>query len=124
MNTIFRLFLTLNATSLLLIIFAVKEGYDLEYLFLRFVTSECNQITAFVYEYSNFILFLIPLFLTGISIPLSFGLGCDEFKSGSVSSIEHANNSFLPSYLGYFFVALSINNQETLTFVYIVLFVQ
>ena len=31
--------------------------------------------------------------------------------------------SFLPSYLGYFFVALSINNWETLSFVYGVLFI-
>jgi hypothetical protein len=50
-------------------------------------------------------------------------LGKDEFKAGKVASIEHANNSFLPSYLGYFFVALSIGNWETLWFVYGVLFV-
>ena len=35
----------------------------------------------------------------------------------------HANNSFLPSYLGYFFVALSVGNWETLWFVYGVLFI-
>ncbi|MBE0354513.1 hypothetical protein PPHE_a2181 [Pseudoalteromonas phenolica O-BC30] len=40
-----------------------------------------------------------------------------------MDSIEHANNSFLPSYLGYFFVALSISNWETLFFVYGVLFI-
>lgn len=38
-------------------------------------------------------------------------------------SIEHANNSFLPSYLGYFFVALSINSFQTLVFVYLILFI-
>ena len=50
----------------------------------------------------------IPILSTGLSIWLSQYLGKDEFKEGEVASIEHANNSFLPSYLGYFFVALSI----------------
>jgi hypothetical protein len=66
---------------------------------------------------------LIPILSTGVSIFLSNKLGRDEFKAGEVVSIEHANNSFLPSYLGYFFVALSIGNWETLWFVYGVLFV-
>jgi hypothetical protein len=61
--------------------------------------------------------------LTGLSIRLSPHLGQDSFAKGDVVSIEHANNSFLPSYLGYFFVALSVNNWETLFFVYGVLFV-
>ena len=54
---------------------------------------------------------------------LSAKLGKDQFQQGNVVSIDHANNSFLPSYLGYFFVALSIPNWETLAFVYAVLFV-
>ncbi len=64
---------------------------------------------------------VIPLLLTGASIILSRKLGKDSFKKGSIDSIEHANNSFLPSYLGYFFVALSISGWEALWFVYFVL---
>ena len=67
--------------------------------------------------------FLVPVLLTGLSILLSPLLGKDGFDKGSIESIEHANNSFLPSYLGYFFVALSIPNYETLVFVYTVLFI-
>jgi hypothetical protein len=66
---------------------------------------------------------LIPVSLTGLSILLSSLLGKDEFRKGDVDSIEHANNSFLPSYLGYFFVALSIGGWEALCFVYGVLFI-
>jgi hypothetical protein len=66
---------------------------------------------------------LVPIALTGLSILLSPCLGKDSFSKGQIVSIEHANNSFLPSYLGYFFVALSIENWETLTIVYGVLFV-
>lgn len=66
---------------------------------------------------------LIPIFLTWLSIFLSSFLGKDSFEVGKIKTIEHANNSFLPSYLGYFFVALSVSNGETLLFVYGVLFV-
>lgn len=65
---------------------------------------------------------LVPITSTCISILLSSKLGCDPFTKDSTQSIEHANNSFLPSYLGYFFVALSIPNWETLWFVYSILF--
>lgn len=57
---------------------------------------------------------MIPVLLTALSIFLSRGLSSDDFKEGDVVSIEHANNSFLPSYLGYFFVALSISSWSAL----------
>lgn len=120
-NTAFRLLLTLNATSLLMIIFLVQKGYALGHFFsgivwLSWTSSLPNAVSYMFY-------FLIPVLSTGASILLSSKLGQDDFKSGEVENIEHANNSFLPSYLGYFFVALSIGNWETLWFVYSVLFI-
>jgi hypothetical protein len=56
-------------------------------------------------------------------ILLSYFLGKDEFKKGEIVRVENANNTFLPSYLGYFFVALSINNWEALMYIYVVLFI-
>lgn len=117
-NTAFRLLLTVNATSLLVIIFLVQQGYTLGNLFsgVSWLDSLPNLVSYLLY-------FFIPVLFTGISILLSSKLGKDNFKKGEVASIEHANNSFLPSYLGYFFVALSIGNWETLWFVYGVLFI-
>lgn len=120
-NTAFRVLLTFNATSLLVIIFLVQKGYTLGYFF-------CSAAwLGWAIELPNAVSYLfylaIPILSTGLSIWLSKHLGKDEFKAGEVDSIEHANNSFLPSYLGYFFVALSISNTETLWFVYGVLFV-
>lgn len=109
-NILFRLLLTFNATSLLVIIFMVHQGYSLGWL---------SHLPSAV-SYGLYV--LVPLLLTWLSILLSSKLGRDEFQKGEVTSIEHANNSFLPSYLGYFFVALSIGNWETLWFVYAVLF--
>ena len=120
-NTAFRFLLTLNAPSLLVIIFLVQKGYTLGHFFscvtwLSWTGALPNAVSYLLY-------FLVPVFSTGVSILLSSKLGKDEFKSGEVESIEHANNSFLPSYLGYFFVALSIGNWETLGFVYSVLLI-
>lgn len=117
-NIFFRLLLTFNATSLLIIIYLVKDGRTLGSFcpFFNFTTVLPNIISYVIY-------LLVPIILTRLSIALSSGLGKDSFKAGEITSIEHANNSFLPSYLGYFFVALSVPNLETLIFVYSVLFV-
>ncbi len=117
MNIVFRLLLTFNATSLLVIIFSVQKTYTLGHFF-----PACSKLVSLPNAASYLLYFLVPILLTGLSILLSSKLGKDEFKQDEVVSIELANNSFLPSYLGYFFVALSINNTETLVFVYGVLF--
>lgn len=117
LNILFRLLLTFNATSLLLIIFLVQKGFSLGYFF-----PDCSWLAKMPNTISHLIYFLAPVSLTGLSILLSSTLGKDEFKKGSVESLEYANNSFLPSYLGYFFVALSVGNWETLWFIYAVLF--
>lgn len=117
-NIAFRLLLTFNATSLLVIVYLVQKGITIGSFcpFFSWATVLPNPISYLAY-------LLVPILLTRLSIGLSSKLGKDGFKAGDVSSIEHANNSFLPSYLGYFFVALSVPNWETLVFVYGVLFV-
>lgn len=121
LNNIFRLLLTFNATALLVIIYLVQKGFTLQKIF------ECFGISKWIPDFSSFISYfsyvLVILLLTKLSIWLSSKLGKDVFKSGDIVSIEYANNSFLPSYLGYFFVALSIDGWETLVFVYILLFI-
>ncbi|WP_036217897.1 hypothetical protein [Marinospirillum minutulum] len=119
-NNAFRLLLTFNATSLLVIIFMVQKGYTLSYFLADAANLDWLYTLPNAVSYVLYI--LVPLLSTGLSILLSSKLGKDDFKQGEVVSIEHANNSFLPSYLGYFFVALSIGNCETLAFVYAILF--
>ena len=116
-NFVFRLLLTFNATSLLLIIFLVQNCQALE----KFIPALTQFNLPSWISYAAYL--AVPITLTGISIFFSSRLGRDEFKKGEVESIEHANNSFLPSYLGYFFVALGISNWEVMWFVYVVLFV-
>lgn len=120
-NKLFRFFLTFNATSLLVIVFLVKEGFTLQKLFCHFGFNNILPDFPNLISYLSYVLLL--LLLTKLSIFISAYLGKDDFKNGDIISIEHANNSFLPSYLGYFFVALSVPNLETLVFVYVLLFV-
>ncbi len=120
-NILFRLLLTFNATSLLVIVFLVQKKYTLGY-FLQFY-PQFSFLSDWHPFNSYFLYLLIPVLLTGLSILLSRGLSVDDFKEGDAVSIEHANNSFLPSYLGYFFVALSISSWSALFFVYGVLFI-
>ena len=64
---------------------------------------------------------LVPIILSKITIYLSRGLSIDSINS--CKDIYLANNEFLPVYLGYFFVALSINNIVVLVCVYIIVFI-
>ena len=63
------------------------------------------------------------IFLTFISLLIAKFLSKDNISLGTIKSIEQANNAFLPSYLGYFFVALSVPYVDTLIFVFAILFV-
>lgn len=45
-------------------------------------------------------------------------LAKESLNVGDITNLEYANNAFLPTYLGYFFVALDIPNTEALWFVY------
>lgn len=111
MEKAFRILLTFNATSLMLIVYQIRSPVLLPSLEGPF--KHLFQAA----------LILVPICLTGISIWASKWLSRDSFDSDSIQSIGHANNSFLPSYLGYFFVALSVPDLETLIYVYAVVFV-
>lgn len=111
MVLLLRFLLTFNATSLLVVVYQVKAP---------FLFADARGLLLYFF---GVILVLIPLGLTGVSVLVSRGLGKDSFEEGDVVAVEFANNSFLPSYLGYFFVALSIPNLPTLVFVYGLLFI-
>jgi hypothetical protein len=78
-------------------------------------------------SYVSYLLyFAIPVILTYLSLILSKYLSDDNIESQDgrpvVKEIEQANNAYLPSYLGYFFVALGVPYCETLVFVFVILF--
>ncbi len=110
LNNIYRLLLTFNATSTMVVIYLIKEKYYL--LLLQNATIWLSHI----------LFALVPLLFTLISIWMKGLLSKDDINY-EMLNIEEANNSFLPSYLGYFFVALSVNSVETMIFIYSIVFI-
>lgn len=116
-NLLYRLFLTFNATSLILVVYLVKKR-----IFINF-----SGYSHFVSSLASCILYcLVPLVLTYLSVLLSKELDDDSIESVNgesvINVVELANNAYLPSYLGYFFVALSIENCNTMIFVFFIIF--
>jgi hypothetical protein len=67
------------------------------------------------------ILLMIPIILSLISIWISSFLGSDSITECQEFSL--ADNEFLPTYLGYFFVSLSVPDSTTMLYLYGIVFV-
>ena len=108
MSLLYRLVLALNSTSWMIVVYGIKSEWDL-LAKNRIITSA--------------ILLCIPIVLSILSIILSkwFKYSGDQITTGR--SIVLADNEFLPVYLGYFFVALSVPSVYSLAFVYFIVFV-
>ncbi len=105
LNCLFRIVLTVNATSWLLVIYGVKEKWE---------------IGIIPFWGTTIFLLAIPILMTFVSIWLAHFLGNDEVSECKECIL--ADNEFLPVYLGYFFVALSINSIYTLIIIYMIIF--
>ncbi|WP_075591136.1 hypothetical protein [Labilibacter marinus] len=116
-NWLYRILLTFNSTSLLLVVFWIKDEYIIswEKLFP-------NHDVSIIPDWISYILyFLLPIATTLISLGLARFLDNDSVNN--IEEVEQANNAFLPSYLGYFFVALGVGNCNTLWYIFSILFV-
>lgn len=106
LNFIFRLVLTVNATSWMVVIFGIKRQWKF-FIFPSEIVGVC--------------LLLIPVILSLVSIALFSFFSSDQIQNCRECVL--ADNEFLPVYLGYFFVALSVNDFTTLCFIYTIVFV-
>jgi hypothetical protein len=122
-NLFFRLFLTFNASSLIIVVYFVKSHKTINCL-NPFFANTPHFVSYLIY-------FLIPVLLTYLSLIISKYLSDDSIEiestkgvkeTAAIIEIEQANNAYLPSYLGYFFVALSVPYGDTLIFVFGILF--
>ena len=104
MNYLFKFLLTINSLSLSLIVFLIKDG-----MVMNSLHHNLSNLPALI-SYTLYFVIII-LFTFAILLLIRF-LDTDVIEPGSLVSIEPANDAFLPSYLGYFFVALSVPNFE------------
>jgi len=120
MNFFYRILLTFSSTSFFLVIYLIKEKYLIKWELISLKLSIIPEFVSFITY------LLIPIFLTIIRIFLSKFLDDDNMemigKESVIIDVELANNAFLPSYLGYFFVALSVTECSTLMYVFAILF--
>ena len=113
MNCLYRLLLSISSTSLLFVIFLVKSK-----VYMFYINSDLIKnipFLTYLLPLSLVCYFIIPIVLTIAVIFLSKFLSKDRFKDSEIVELEYAGNSFLPSYLGYFFVALSVADNDFLT---------
>ncbi len=109
---LFRFFLAFNSTSLILIIYWIKCEYHIPYCLIKMP------------DYCSYLLYIVIMVsLTRLSLVLRKYLAVADIKKESITNIEYANDSFLPSYLGYFFVALDVPDNGAIYFVYFIILI-
>lgn len=105
MRSLYRFVLTLNATFWMIVAYGISKQWS----FMKFPVWV-----------SGIFLLLIPALLSLLSIFMAKGLGNDSLKSCQECSL--ADNEFIPTYLGYFFVSLSTSDNVTMIFMYMIVF--
>lgn len=106
LNFLYKVLLTFNSTSWVIVLFGVKQEWTLW------------NMPSWVF---SLILLIIPILMSLIALLLANLFGNDNMNS--CNEVEYANNSFIPTYLGYFFVGLSLDNITQLLIVYLIIFV-
>ena len=125
MAYIFRLFLIINSLSLSFLIFAIHKKIVLEWIepivcdscsFLIqkdiFVVFISKHYDSLLHATSYIFYFICIILLSLVSVYFINFLSDDSIEEDTLTNIEPANDAFLPSYLGYFFVALSVPDIE------------
>lgn len=95
---LYKMLLTLNATSWMAIIYAIKEGWTI------------GKIPSHLF---GILLLIIPVFLSWLSLALSRFLGA-ESPVVNCKEFNLADGEFLPIYLGYFFVSVGVSEHFTM----------
>ena len=105
----FKLLLCLSATSYVITVFLIKQKYTIHSL------GNCSACISYV------LYLLAPIAIAVVCLLLTRKLTAISVEC-RIKEVELANNTFLPSYLGYFFVALSVPDMNTFLFVYWIVF--
>ena len=106
---IYRIMLTANSPILFVIIYLIKKKIQIPF-------------SVFKSEYCSYLIyFALAVIFSALCLYIARFLP-REIITGGVQQVESASGSYLPSYLGYFFVALSIEDVETFVCAGIVIF--
>lgn len=111
---LFKILLTLNSLCLFGAVFLINKNVDFLHWLLpdKYIFSE--HISYLVY-------FIISIGFARFTIWIVSFLDGDIISKGTITFIEPANGIHLPVYLGYFFVALSINDFDVFAYIFAIL---
>lgn len=120
MQTLFGILLSLNALLFMGAIFLIKtiNAKDSNLSF-EFFPLQDNLLVYNIVALS--LSFAVAYVFTLMCLVLSKFLSNREIKNEEIVSIEPADDNFLSSYAGYFFVALSISDCYTFVGVFIIM---
>ena len=104
---IYKFILTLNATSWMVVIYIINEGWTI------------GNIPSLLF---GMMLLSIPILLSWLSLTLSRFLGMESLVV-NCKEFNLADGEFLPIYLGYFFVSVGVSEHFTMAIVYLIVFV-
>ena len=106
MRFFFRILLTINATFWMVAVYTIKIG---------------NCICGIPSWVFGLLLLAIPIIISLITIGIAKHIEPEQLTECEEFGL--ADNDFLPIYLGYFFVSLSIGDNITMGILYVIVFV-
>lgn len=108
MKKIYRILLACNSIIIFFVVYLIKSHV---------------MIPVLKYEWLSYFLYIVcTVVFSRICLLLARFLP-DEILNGGIKEAELADGSYLPSYLGYFFVALSISDISTMMWIGGIIFV-
>ena len=100
---LYRLWLSINSTFWMISIFGIKKEWSIK---------ECPR------WFWDFVLIIIPLLSSFISIIVIKYFTYYESKEFEIEELELVDNELLPVYLGYFFVSLGVDKLYDFFWIY------
>lgn len=136
-NLLVPILYPLSSLSLVFVVYLINNGVD----FVPMVKDCCHCFTCtcncnccwciLVKNYGDamvhigsYVLYFLIAFLMMYGVKLLFGfLNKDQEPEVQVSVMEASGRDYMPTYLSYFFIALSINTVESLFVCFIILYI-
>ena len=113
-SKIFRIFLMLSSLGLTFAVFLANKEIN--------ILNNFGSIFEKIPVISYFLYAFLACGPAALSLYLARKLSKDNISKNSIVSIELANDTYLPVYLGYFFVALSVQEYSAFCFVFGIIF--
>lgn len=116
MALMFRIFLTTSSLCLIFAVFLANQKVNL-------ITKIHPALSGTPLLVSFVLYFLVAVGIAWLSVICTRYLDSDTISQGSLSQVETANDAYLPTYLGYFFVALSMSDYTVFMFVFGIIYI-